>query len=102
MSVSALLRIACTGLTKIALTTSKVNFGFDTSSQMLFTYNISGVDRLARKAFHDFHTSLRPDGLISMRYPAHTNVTLPVLSLFYPLMIEDHINYYGDRELAAR
>lgn len=69
---------------------------------MLFTYNISGDDRLARKALHDFHTSLRPDGLISMRYPAHTNVTLPVFSLFFPLMVEDHIRYFADYDVATR
>jgi hypothetical protein len=77
-------------------------FAFDTRSQMLFTYNLSGDDRLARKALHDFHSSQRPDGLISMRYPAHTNVILPVFSLFYPLMVHDHMMYFGDRELVTQ
>lgn len=67
---------------------------------MLLTYLISEDDRLIRKAMHDFHTSLRPDGLISMHYPAQSNVVLPAFSLFFPLMVYDHILYGGDQAVA--
>ncbi|KAL2109252.1 hypothetical protein VUR80DRAFT_8654 [Thermomyces stellatus] len=77
-------------------------FGFDTHTQIILTYRISDYDRLARKALHDFRTSIRPEGLISMRYPAHTNVVFPGFSPFYPMMVHDHVVYRGDRVLARR
>ncbi|KAL4981681.1 hypothetical protein BDW68DRAFT_183262 [Aspergillus falconensis] len=45
-------------------------FPFDTRMQMLLTYLVSNDG----KPIHDFHTSLRPDGLIAMHYPADSNV----------------------------
>ncbi|KAJ4192386.1 hypothetical protein NW767_010610 [Fusarium falciforme] len=77
-------------------------FLFDTRTQILLTYIVSGDDRLARKALLDFHSSLRPHGLIAMRYPAHTNLSLPGFSLFFPMMVHDHIMYKGDVSLAKR
>ncbi|RTE77767.1 hypothetical protein BHE90_007772 [Fusarium euwallaceae] len=77
-------------------------FLFDTRTQILLTYIVSGDDRLARKALLDFHSSLRPNGLIAMRYPAHTNLSLPGFSLFFPMMVHDHIMYKGDVSLAKR
>ncbi|OJJ42278.1 hypothetical protein ASPZODRAFT_77269 [Penicilliopsis zonata CBS 506.65] len=80
----------------------QTQFPFDTRSQILFTYLVSGDDRLARKAIHDLHCSLRPDGLIAMRSPAHMNHSLPVFSLSFIHMISDHVLFFGDQELARR
>ncbi|KAL4792859.1 bacterial alpha-L-rhamnosidase-domain-containing protein [Aspergillus venezuelensis] len=80
----------------------QTQFPFDTRSQILFTYIVSGDDRLARKAIHDMHCSLRPDGLLAMRSPAHMNHILPVFSLSFIQMIADHILFYGDKAFAQR
>ncbi|KAM0418921.1 hypothetical protein ACHAPT_012186 [Fusarium lateritium] len=77
-------------------------FPFDTRTHMLLTYPISDDDRLIRKGLHDFHSSLRPDGLIAMHYPADSNVVLPAFSLFFPLMVNDHIFYKGDVALTKK
>ncbi|KAJ0418198.1 Six-hairpin glycosidase-like protein [Aspergillus carlsbadensis] len=80
----------------------QTQFPFDTRSQILFTYIVSSDDRLARKAIHDMHCSLRPDGLLAMRAPAHMNHILPVFSLSFIHMVADHILFYGDGSFAQR
>ncbi|PVH70631.1 glycoside hydrolase family 78 protein [Cadophora sp. DSE1049] len=80
----------------------QTQYTFDSRLQMLLTYAVSGDDRLPRKAIHDFHASSRPDGLLSFRCPSHTNIVLPVFSLFFPLMIHDHMMYLGNKDLAKR
>lgn len=78
----------------------QTQFLFDTRIQMLLTYNISSDDRLPRKALQDFRASTRPDGLLGMRCPSHVDIVLPVFSLFFPLMVHDHVRYFGDKRLA--
>jgi alpha-L-rhamnosidase len=80
----------------------QTQYTFDTRIQILLTYVAAGDDRLARKTFHDFHAGSRPDGLLSFRCPSHTNITLPAFSLFYPMMIHDHMMYFGDPALVKR
>ncbi|KAL4995000.1 Six-hairpin glycosidase-like protein [Aspergillus recurvatus] len=77
-------------------------FPFDTRIQMLFTYLVSNDDRLIRKAIHDFHTSLRPDGLIAMHYPADSNVVLPAFSLSFPSIVHDYLLYKGTAAVVKR
>jgi hypothetical protein len=80
----------------------QTQYSFDTRTQILLTYIVSGDDRLARKALHDLHSGARPDGLISFRSPSHTNIVVPPFSLFFPLMVYDHIMYFGESDLARR
>ena len=75
----------------------QLQYAMDTRSQILFTYAVSADDRLARKCIDDFHRSLRPDGLTNCSYPSFGPNVIPGFSLFYILMIYDHMMYFGDK-----
>ena len=80
----------------------QLQYAMDTRSQILYTYAISMDDRLARKAIDDFSRALRPDGMINCSYPNMTVNVIPGFSIYYILMIHDHMMYFGDRELVKR
>lgn len=78
-------------------------FAMDTRSMILFTYILSRDDRLARKAMQEFYASRREDGLIDTHYPcpARSN-NIPTFSLFWTLMIHDHMVHFGDEALVRK
>ncbi|MGG1639784.1 alpha-L-rhamnosidase C-terminal domain-containing protein [Paenibacillus sp. NRS-1782] len=80
----------------------QLQYAMDTRSQILFTFNVSGDDRLARKTFYDFHSSLLPQGLTQSRYPSHAPQVIPGFSLYWIHMLHDHMMYYGDVQLMKR
>ncbi len=71
----------------------------DTRSEILYTYAVSGDDRLARRAILDFARAGRPSGLLNCSYPNVNDNIIPGFSLYYILMVHDHMMYFGDREL---
>ena len=75
----------------------QLQYVMDTRSQILFTYCSSGDDRLARQAIDDFSRSQRADGLIAACYPSFKSNVIPVFSVYYVLMIHDHMMYFGDK-----
>ncbi|OJJ48646.1 hypothetical protein ASPZODRAFT_130749 [Penicilliopsis zonata CBS 506.65] len=78
-------------------------FASDSRLQMLFTYQISSDDRLARKTLEEFHASRGPDGLIKAQFPAGFRSTqIPQFSLFYVSMVYDHMSYFADKPLVRR
>ncbi|SDD54066.1 alpha-L-rhamnosidase [Paenibacillus sp. CF095] len=77
----------------------QLQYAMDTRSQILFTYMTSADDRLARKCFDDFRRSQRYDGMISCCYPNYTFHSIPGFSIYYIMMLYDHMMYFGDREL---
>ncbi len=77
----------------------QLQYTMDTALQMQFTYRLSGDDRLARKAIHDFHSSRLPDGMLQCRYPTVEPQVIPGFALYWVLMIRDHYMYYGDKSL---
>lgn len=77
----------------------QLQYVMDTRSQILYTYAVSADDRLARKAIDDFARAQRPDGLLNCSYP-NTNVNvIPGFSVYYILILHDHMMYFGDRAL---
>ncbi|KAF7536390.1 hypothetical protein G7054_g4517 [Neopestalotiopsis clavispora] len=75
-------------------------FAMDTRSQILFTYLLSRDDRLARKAMKEFHASRREDGLIETHFPCPgRGMNIPTFSLFWVLMVYDHMVFFGDEQL---
>ncbi len=80
----------------------QLQYAMDTRSQILFTYAVSADDRLARKCIDDFHRSLRPDGLTNCSFPSFGPNVIPGFSLFYILMIYDHMMYFGDKEFVKK
>ncbi|KAJ0413794.1 Six-hairpin glycosidase-like protein [Aspergillus carlsbadensis] len=81
-------------------------FALDTRLQALFSYNLSRDDRLARKALQEFAASRRAcDGLVETHFPgpfAGTGTNIPVFSMFWVLMVHDHMLYFGDESLVRR
>ncbi len=77
----------------------QLQYAMDTRSQILYTYMISADDRLARKCFEDFSRSQHYDGMISCCYPSYAYTVIPGFSIYYIMMLYDHMMYFGDREL---
>lgn len=63
---------------------------------------ISADDRLARQAMEAFRRSQRPDGLINADAPTVKSNVIPAFSIYYLLMVHDHMMYFGDKALAKR
>jgi len=74
----------------------------DTRSEVLYTYAVSPDDRLVRQAMDDFACSQRADGLLNACYPNKNANVIPGFSIYYILMLHDHMMYFGDRELIWR
>lgn len=80
----------------------QLQYAMDTRAQILFTYYVSGDDRLARKCIDDFHRSLRPEGLTNCCYPSTGPNVIPGFSLYYIFMIHDHMLFFGDKDLVRK
>lgn len=80
----------------------QLQYIMDSRSQMLYTYQVAADDRLARKCMDDFMRSARYDGLLNCSYPSYGPNVIPGFSIYYILMLHDHMLYFGDRELLRR
>lgn len=76
----------------------QLQYAMDSRLEMLFTYQVSKDDRLARRCIQDFHSSLLPSGLLQSRYPSIVKQIIPGFCLQFIFMLEDHLMYYGDLE----
>lgn len=78
-------------------------FGMDSRLQILFTYQLSNDDRLARKCMQEFYSSRRADGLVETNFPSPLpGVNIPFFSLYWVLIVYDHMMYFGDKRLVRR
>ena len=80
----------------------QLQYIMDTRSQILYTYAAAADDRLARKAIDDFARSQRSDGLMNCSYPNMNPNVIPGFSIYYILMVHDHMMYFGDKALVRR
>lgn len=72
-------------------------FAMDSRSQILFSYLLSRDDRLARKTIHEFYASRRDDGLVETHFPnPGRSINIPQFSLYWILMIHDHMVHFND------
>ncbi|PLB55791.1 hypothetical protein P170DRAFT_433278 [Aspergillus steynii IBT 23096] len=75
----------------------------DARLQILFTYQLSRDDRLARKCIQEFYASRRADGLLETHFPSSTSVVnIPFFSLYWILMVLDQLMYRGDERLVRK
>ncbi|MCD7955715.1 MAG: hypothetical protein LUG93_08195 [Lachnospiraceae bacterium] len=74
----------------------QLQYMMDTRAQALYTYMISADDRLARRSMDDFRRAQRPDGTLVCCYPSTTAHVIPGFSIYYILMVYDHMMYFGD------
>ncbi|MBR1758154.1 MAG: hypothetical protein IJ744_05420 [Lachnospiraceae bacterium] len=77
----------------------QLQYAMDGRSEILYTYAISADDRLSRQAMEAFRLSQRPDGLVNCDAPTVKSNVIPGFSIYYLLMVHDHMMYFGDREL---
>lgn len=80
----------------------QLQYTMDTRLQMVFTYNLSTDDRLARRAIHDFHSSQLPSGMLQCRYPSMLPQVIPSFSLYWIFMLADHYRHFGNLLLVER
>ncbi len=77
----------------------QLQYAMDTRSEILYTYMTAADDRLARKSFDDFRRSRRYDGLINCSYPTYNSNVIPGFSIYYIMMLYDHMMFFGDKAL---
>lgn len=77
----------------------QLQYAMDSRTQILYTYAVSGDDRLARKCMDDFRRSQRADGLTNSSHPNYESNVIPGFSIYYILMVYDHMMYFGDKTL---
>lgn len=77
----------------------QLQYVMDSRSQILYTYAVSADDRLARKCMDDFRRSQRYDGLLCSAYPNTKPNVIPGFSIYYIMMLHDHMMYFGDNKL---
>ncbi|MBQ0064400.1 MAG: alpha-L-rhamnosidase N-terminal domain-containing protein [Firmicutes bacterium] len=80
----------------------QLQYAMDTRSEILYTYASSADDRLARAAIDDFSRSQRADGLINACYPAYKPNVIPSFSIYFILMLHDHMMYFGDKKFLRK
>lgn len=77
----------------------QLQYVMDSRAQILYTYAVAADDRLARKCMDDFRRSQRYDGLLCSAYPNTKPNVIPGFSIYYILMLQDHMMYFGDKKL---
>jgi hypothetical protein len=80
----------------------QLQYTMDTRSQILFTYNISADDRMARRTIDDFSRGQLPCGLLPDRHPSYDVNVIIGFNFYYVLMLHDHMMYFGDKALIKK
>ncbi|MCM1123084.1 MAG: hypothetical protein NC416_10910 [Eubacterium sp.] len=80
----------------------QLQYAMDARSQILYTYAVSGDDRLARQCMEDFRRSQRPDGTLNSCHPDAEPNVIPTFGIYYILMLYDHMMYVGDKKFLRR
>ncbi len=77
----------------------QLQYAMDSRNEILYTYTTSADDRLARQCMEAFRLSQRADGMINCCYPHWGPNIIPGFSIYYILMVYDHMMYFGDKKL---
>lgn len=80
----------------------RLQYAMDARSEMLYTYAVSGDDRLALRCMDDLAASLRPDGMINCCAPNYETNVIPGFGIYFTGMVYDHMWYFGDRQKLER
>lgn len=77
----------------------QLQYTMDSRAEILFTYCLAADDRLARQCMDSFRRTQRSDGILQASAPATGVNVIPGFSIFYILMLHDHMMYFGDKAL---
>ena len=80
----------------------QLQYAMDARTQILYTYAVAADDRLAKRCMEDFRRSQRYDGLLNCAAPRYDVSVIPGFSIYYILMLYDHMMYFGDKELLEK
>lgn len=76
-------------------------YTMDSRNQMLCGYYAFGEQTFARASLHLIGHGMRPDGILSLCYPAGLDFPIPAFSLVYFIQMWEYIEHTGDTTLAA-
>ena len=76
-------------------------YTMDSRNQMLCGYYCFGEYRFPRAALKLISKGLRPDGILSLCYPAGLDFPIPSFSLMYFIQMREYIDYSKDTTLAS-
>ena len=80
----------------------QLQYCMDSSTQMLFNYQLTDDDRLARKCMDDFAHAQLADGLMPSRTPSTPDQHIPSFQLYFIFMVYSHYVRFGDKALVRR
>ncbi len=80
----------------------QLQYCMDTSTQMIFNYQLTSDDRLARKAMDDFAASQLANGLMPSRTPSVGDQHIPSFQFYFIFMVYAHYTRFGDVDLVRK
>ncbi|MBO5286813.1 MAG: hypothetical protein J6B34_01670 [Clostridia bacterium] len=80
----------------------QLQYAMDTSTQMLFNYQLNDNDLLARKAMDDFAAAQLADGLMPSRTPSVGDQHIPTFQFYFIFMVYAHYIRFGDVSLVRK
>ena len=80
----------------------QLQYAMDTSLQMLFNYQLTDDDLLARKAMDDFAQAQLADGLMPSRTPSVGDQHIPTFQFYFIFMVYSHYIRFGDTALVRK
>jgi hypothetical protein len=80
----------------------QLQYCMDTSTQMIFNYQLSQNDLLARKAMDDFAASQLANGLMPSRTPSVGDQHIPTFQFYFIFMVYAHYTRFGDINLVRK
>ncbi len=80
----------------------QLQYCMDTSTQMVFNYQLCDDDALARKAMDDFAAAQMANGLMPSRYPCVYDQHIPSFQFYFIFMVYQHYIRFGDLSLVRK
>ena len=80
----------------------QLQYCMDTSTQMIFNYQLSQNDLLARKAMDDFAAAQLANGLMPSRTPSVGDQHIPTFQFYFIFMVYAHYTRFGDIDLVRK